>query len=93
MLSHPTKRDTAKMNKLLKTNLLIWTMAAVLIALCGDTVNTAILSSLFGNGQIITVILNVIGAALALGRLAYRFKMINRFDLAMALPALVTCIN
>lgn len=81
------------MNRLFKTNLSVWTALAVLIAFSGDTVNNWILSAIVGPDQIITTLLNIAGAALALGRLAYRHKSLNRYDLALALPALVTCLN
>lgn len=81
------------MNRLFKMNLPLWTLAAVLIAFSGDTVNNRILSALIGPDQMITTVLNIAGASLAIGRLLYRRKSLSRYDLALALPALVTCLN
>lgn len=81
------------MNRLFKINLPLWTLAAVLIAFSGDTVNNWILSAVIGPDQIVTTLLNIAGAALAAARLTYRGKSINRYDLALSLPALVTCLN
>lgn len=81
------------MARLFKINLPLWAALAVLIAFCGDSVNNWILSAVIGPDQIVTTLLNVIGAGLALARLAYRGKSLNRYDLALALPALVTCLN
>ena len=72
---------------------MLWTLLAVIIAAAGDTVNDYALSLVIGPDQIITTVLNVIGGSLAIVRLALRGKSINRYDLAMSLPALVTCIN
>lgn len=81
------------MKQLFKINLPLWCLAAVIIAFSGDTVNNWILSAIVGPDQIVTTLLNLIGASLAVGRLAYRHKNLNRYDLALALPALVTCLN
>lgn len=81
------------MSHLFKINLPLWAALAVLIAFCGDTVNNWILSAVIGPDQIVTTLLNITGAALAAARLAYRGKSINRYDLALSLPALVTCLN
>ncbi|AFH21322.1 hypothetical protein CR3_gp157 [Cronobacter phage CR3] len=81
------------MNRLFKINLPLWTLAAVLIAFSGDTVNNWILSAVLGPDQMVTTFLNAFGATLATARLAYRRKSLNRYDLALALPALVTCLN
>lgn len=81
------------MNRLFKINLPLWTLAAVLIAFSGDTVNNWILSAALGPDQIVTTFLNAFGATLATARLAYRGKSINRYDLALSLPALITCLN
>lgn len=81
------------MNHLFKINLPLWTLAAVLIAFSGDTVNNWILSAVLGPDQIVTTFLNAFGATLATASLAYRGKSINRYDLALSLPALVTCLN
>jgi hypothetical protein len=81
------------MNRLFKINLPLWAALAVLIAFSGDTVNNWILSAVLGPDQMVTTFLNVFGATLATARLAYRGKSINRYDLALSLPALVTCLN
>lgn len=81
------------MNRLFKINLPLWTLAAVLIAFSGDTVNNWILSAVLGPDQLVTTFLNAFGATLATARLAYRGKSINRYDLALSLPALATCLN
>lgn len=81
------------MNRLFKTNLPLWTLAAIIIAFSGDTVSNWVLSAIAGPDQIFTTLLNIFGCALALARLAYRCKSLNRHDLALAVPALITCLN
>lgn len=81
------------MNKLFKINLAAWTVLAVMVAFCGDLANNYVLSSILGNDQIVTQILNVAGASFSIARLVARGKSISRHDLAVALPALVTCFN
>lgn len=81
------------LSQLQKTNLLLATVIAVVIALAGDVVLNVVFSAILGPEQKMSTIVNLVNLAMALVMLAGKGKANNRFTFSAALPAILSAIN
>ena len=78
---------------LFKTNLMLWLALSVSVAVGTDTFTSAVFSYLFGKEQIVSFVINITCGSLSITRLIFRGKYINKYDIAISIPAIVTCMN